>query len=205
MRKLLLASLALFALAYALWPLWSAFQLRAAVKARDFPAIERKVDWAVLRTNLKRTLSDLAQAPDDPQSPLLTQALKRGLGPILADKLVDFAVTPRTLAHLLAGRLLLRELVVEMTGEPRGEREEDADADPLAPRRIRWAFFESPTRFRIEVIDPNEPGKRIIAIVALKGAAWRLSDVFYEKSAALNASAWRPAARPLRPGEARDR
>jgi len=205
MRKLLLASLALFALAYALWPLWSAFELRAAVKARDFPAIERKVDWTVLRANLKRTLSNLAQAPDDPQSSLITQALKRGLGPILADKLVDFAVTPRTLAHLLAGRLLLRELAVEMTGEPRGESEEDADADPLAPRRIRWAFFESPTRFRIEVIDPNEPGKRIITILALKGAAWRLSDVFYEKRAALSASAWRPAARPLRPGEGRDR
>jgi hypothetical protein len=47
----------LAALAYAAWPAWSAWQLRAAVKARDLAAIERKVDWATLRVNLKRTIA----------------------------------------------------------------------------------------------------------------------------------------------------
>jgi hypothetical protein len=49
----------------------------------------------------------------------------------------------------------------------------------LSPRRLRWAFFEAPTRFRIEVADRTEPGKRVVSIFALQGTSWKLVDVFY--------------------------
>ena len=69
MRKslLLVAPPVLLALGYAAWPAWSAWQLRAAVKARDIPGIERKVDWPQLRANLKRTIA--ANLQDDTKSP----------------------------------------------------------------------------------------------------------------------------------------
>ena len=183
MRKLL-ALLLLLALAYAAWPAWSAWQLRAALKARDFASIERKVDWALLRANLKQTVA--AGLADDKQSPgsaPLVQALNRTLGPIVADTVIETAVTPRTLVHVLAGRIVMGEIVRGVGGEPRVGREAEEDADPLAPRRLHWAFFESPTRFRVEVMNARDPDTRVVSILALQGAAWRLVDVFYQPAA----------------------
>ena len=90
------------ALAYTAWPAWSAWQLRAAVKARDLPAIERRVDWPLLRANLKRTIA--ANLKDDSKAPeagYLTKAFRRTLAPLVTDTLIEAAVRPRTLAHVL--------------------------------------------------------------------------------------------------------
>ena len=142
MRKplILLVLPVLFAVvAYAAWPAWSAWQLRAAVKSRDMVAIERKVDWTTLRANLKRTIA--ANLKDDSKSPgagFFTKAFKRTLGPLLTDTLIDAAVRPRTLAHVLAGRLLPSEIKREVSGgdasspDP-SDAEEVANSDPLSP------------------------------------------------------------------------
>src|SRR5262245_5754156 len=102
MRKLWLVPLLLvLPLAYASWPAWSAWQLRGAVKARDLAAIERKVDWPSLRANLKRTIGDnLRDESKAPDAGVLTKAVRRTLGPFVANRLVDVAVTPRTLSHV---------------------------------------------------------------------------------------------------------
>jgi hypothetical protein len=188
MRKpliLLILWVLLAALAYTAWPAWSAWQLRAAVKARDWAAIEHKVDWTTLRANLKRTIA--ANLKDDSKAPnagSFTKAFRRTLGPFVADRLIDVAVRPRTLAHVLAGRLLTREIMRDVSGddaasEDPAEAEEIAKNDPLSPRRLRWAFFESATRFRIEVADRTEPGKRVVSVFALQGMSWKLVDVYY--------------------------
>jgi hypothetical protein len=185
MRKLLILPLLLLVpLAYGVWPAWSAWQLRAAVKARDLAAIEGKVDWPSLRANLKRTIAanlrDESKSTDDG---FFTKAVKHTLGPFVANRLIDAAVTPRTLAHVLAGRLLTSEIKRDVAGggavEDAREAEEIAANDPLSPRRLRWAFFESPTRFRIEVADRTEPAKRVVSVFALQGASWKLVDVYY--------------------------
>jgi hypothetical protein len=184
MRKILIiAPLALLALAYAAWPAVSAWQLRSAVKARDLASIERKVDWPALRANLKQTVgARLADKATDAELSTFTKALLRTLGPGVADVVIDTAVTPRTLAHVLAGRLMLSEFTPEKastTPPTDKELEEAAASDPLAPRRLRWAFFESPSRFRVEVADVKEPHRRIVSVLELQGLSWRLVDVYY--------------------------
>src|SRR5262245_2264134 len=191
MRKALLLILPVVVamLAYAAWPAWSAWQLRAAVKARDMAGIEGRVDWPLLRANLKRTIA--ANLRDDskaPESGVLGKAFRRTLGPLVTDTLIDAAVRPRTLVHVLAGRLLTNEIKREVSGsdassQDSSDAEEIANNDPLSPRRLRWAFFESPTRFRIEVADRQDPGKRVVSIFALQGASWRLVDVYYRTAA----------------------
>lgn len=177
MRRLLVLSVVLLALAYVAWPSWAAWQLRAAVKSRDLPAIEQKVDWPTLRANLKRTvgenLRDEGRAPD---ASAISKALKRTLGPMVADRLIDLAVTPANLARVLAGRAMLQERKRDAPGEV---GQDAAASDPLAPRRLRWAFFESPTRFRIEVADRQDPARRIVSVLELQGLAWKLVDVYY--------------------------
>jgi hypothetical protein len=170
----------LLALAFAAWPVWSAWQLRAAVKARDLDGIERRVDWPQLRANPKRTIA--ANLQDETRSPdagFLTKTVKRTLGPFVANRVIDVAVSPRTLARVLAGRLDTIEIARDAAvGAPDGESE-TAAGDPLSPRRLRWAFFEAPTRFRVEIADRTQPKKRVVSVFVLQGASWKLVDVYY--------------------------
>jgi hypothetical protein len=180
MRKLtlLLVTLALI-IGYAAWPAWSAWQLRSAVKARDLARIQTRVDWPLLRANLKRSI-DQSLASESASAGPFTQAITRTLGTVVADKAVDAAVTPGTLAHVLAGHVLIRQLVRET---PSSTRENAEPTDPLSPRQLRWAFFESPTRFRFETADVSDPQRRIISIFELEGVTWKLVDVSYRRPA----------------------
>ena len=187
MRRLLIAPLVL-PLAYLAWPLTAAWQLRAAVKGNDIPAIESKVDWTELRANLKQTVGrNLKEKSTDPKRGLVTRVLIGALGPATADAVIDYTVTPLTLGKVLAGRSLLDDLGMTRERTPTSSAdtsaEEDAIADPLAPRRLRWAFFESPTRFRIEAVDLEMPGRRVVSILALEGGSWKLVDVYYRTTA----------------------
>jgi hypothetical protein len=182
MRKLLLLPL-LLALAYVAWPLWSAWQLRSAVKARDLAGIEQRVDWPTLRANLKRTIgANLRDETRTPEAGSLGKVVRRTLGPIVADRLIDVAVTPRTLAAVLAGRLQASDAAREAI-PPDSSADTEAASDPLSPRRLRWAFFETPTRFRIEVADRRDPSKRVVSVLALQGLGWKLVDVYYRATA----------------------
>jgi hypothetical protein len=184
MRKLLIAPLVL-ALAFLAWPLAAAWQLRVAVKAGDTAAIESKVDWGMLRANLKQTVGgNLKEKSANPEHGLIKRVLIGTLAPAAAGAVIDFTVTPLTLGKVLAGRSLLDDL--GMTRQPGtaplatdADSADDPTADPLAPRRLRWAFFESPTRFRIEAVDKKMPGKRVVSILALQGVRWKLVDVYY--------------------------
>jgi Protein of unknown function (DUF2939) len=183
MRKVLIAPLVIL-LAYFAWPLTAAWQLRTAVKANDVPAIESKVDWTTLRANLKQTIgSNLKEKSANPEYGLLKRALIGTLAPAAAGVVIDTTVTPLTLGKVLAGRSLLDDLgMTRQSGRATStdaDADEEAIADPLAPRRLRWAFFESPTSFRIETIDLQMPGKRVVSILALHGTSWKLVDVYY--------------------------
>ena len=188
MRKLLILVPLLLGLAYLAWPASAAWQLRSAIKARDHAAIESKVDWATLRANLKQTIAaNLTDEDKNKSSGFLTKVLKRSLGPVVADKVIDIAVTPRTLASVLRrtqpARRARPHAARAAARRPRPSPSAMREADPLAPRRLRWAFLESPTRFRIETADPKLPGKRVVSILALQGTTWRLVDVYYRTPA----------------------
>jgi hypothetical protein len=169
-RKLLILPFLLATLFLASWPLWSAAQLRAAIKARDLGGIESRVDWPSLRENLTRSLGRHLKESSDGG---IVSALKRTLGPIVAGQMVDLAVTPRTLA------LVLATLGTKTGSETAEKDDEDFVSDQLSPRRVRWAFFETPTRYRIEAIARNDPTQRLVFILALQGASWKLVDVYY--------------------------
>ena len=110
-----------------------------------------------------------ADRPDDG----IVSALKRTLGPIVAGQMVDLAVTPQTLA------LVLATLGTKTGSETAEKDDEDFVSDQLSPRSVRWAFFETPTRYRIEAVARNDPTQRLVFILALQGASWKLVDVYY--------------------------
>jgi hypothetical protein len=162
--------------AYAGWPVWSALQLRAAIKARDLGGIERRVDWPTLRSNLKQKIAVYLE--DESNGGILSN-VKRMLMPFAASQIVEFAVTPRTLALVLAGGLTVSAANAKAPSEVENAAAVDAVSDQLSLRRLRWAFFETPTRFRFEATAQTDPTKRIVSVFALHGGSWKLTDVYY--------------------------
>jgi Protein of unknown function (DUF2939) len=190
MIKKLAAGVVVLGLLFLIWPLWSAWQLHRAMKARDIAALETRVDWPTLRANMKPRIT---QAIEDnaADSGSISGALKRALSGLVADKGVDLLVTPQTLGRILAGREFVAgklkkdpkevpppapKRTVPSTSEEEEIEGEDPE-DPMPPRRIRWAFFESFDRFRIESVHPRLKGGRMVAILGQQGLGWKLIDV----------------------------
>ena len=183
MRKLLIAPLVL-PLAFLAWPLAAAWQLRVAVKAGDIAAIESKVDWTTLRANLKQTVGgNLKEKSANPQRGLIKRVLIGTIGPRRGrcrHRLHRHAADARQGAgRPQPARRSRHDAPARAPALQRRRPPTIRPADPLAPRRLRWAFFESPTRFRIEAVDRKMPGKRVVSILALQGVRWKLVDVYY--------------------------
>jgi Protein of unknown function (DUF2939) len=183
------AGVVLLALLFLSWPLWSAWQLHRAMKTRDIAALETRVDWPTLRANMKPRIT---QAIDDnaANSGSISGALKRAISGVVADKGVDLLVTPQTLGRILAGREFVTSKLKKDPKEvtpPASKRppvtiddeeiEGEDPEDPMPPRRLRWAFFESFDRFRIESVHPRLKGGRMVAILGQQGLGWKLIDV----------------------------
>ncbi len=195
-RSVIKAGLGVFALAllYLAWPLYAAWQLRQAVKSRDIAALEARVDWPVLRTNLKPKVLEAVRGNAEAATGL-GGILKRAVGETIADKGIDWIVTPKNLSRILAGReFYAKRLQKDLPPPPApGAKQPPVDAsdpadledpdDPMPPRRIRWAFFESASRFRIEASHPRILNARIIAILGQQGFGWKLIDVSLEERA----------------------
>ena len=177
MRKLLILPIVLGIVSYAAWPAWSAWQLRAAIKARDLAGIESRVDWTILRGNLKQKFAVYLE--DEKPDGGMLNTVKRMLVPIAASQVIEMAVTPRTLALVLAGDLAAGATKPIASSGVERDAAVDAISDQLSLRRLRWVFFETPTRFRIEVAAQTDPTKRVVSVFAMQGGSWKLVDVYY--------------------------
>jgi hypothetical protein len=170
-RWLILGVVALLMLIY-VWPLWSAFQLRQGVRNGDSTVLAARVDFEQLRTNLKSTIGSNLRA--DETGWWIRRKATQTLGPFLAARTIDVMVTPTLLAFFLKHHMRSNE-----PSKPQANGADTEDPDPLSPRRLRWAFFESGSRFRIETADRDKPGRRLVAILTRQGITWRLTNAFY--------------------------
>jgi hypothetical protein len=188
MRTLkLLPLLFLLALAYLAWPLLTAWQIREAMIAGDTPTLQRKIEWASVRTSLKQSLSAEAQArlESDPNTPApsLWQRIKATIAPTLAESAVDRYVTPENLPAFFGYRETYRNTIRPALGmkEPptvlAGTPFAGTPIDRLASfyARVRRAVFYSLTRFEVEVVDRYQPERRYVSTFELRGLEWKLT------------------------------
>lgn len=151
--------------------LFGAYQLRQAVLGRDPGQIEARIDFETLRARLKPRLKAVV-SEEAQKFGAAGQVMAKALQGTVADKAIDALVTPAWVARALRGR----EMLPAGGARPAAAEADDGD-DPMPPRRLRWAFFESPTRFRLEAVHPRLVGSRIVVVLGLDGFGWKLVDV----------------------------
>jgi Protein of unknown function (DUF2939) len=179
MRRSIWIVLGLVLALYA-WPMASALELRLALRSGNAARLEPCVDWTTLRQNLKATVRGNLTA--EPSKSWFRRNVTERVVPALADRAIDTAVAPSRLAWFLKRRM---QLVGEsgQPAQPPSTTSDGADDEidkMTSPRRLRWAFFESLSRFRIEVADPRMPERRLVAIFEPQGLRWRLTNAFYD-------------------------
>ncbi len=181
MRRIILISFGLTVALYG-WPMLSALELRLALRSGSAERIEPCVDWVALRHNLKATVRGNLTA--EPAKSWFRRNVTERVVPALADRAIDTSVTPARMAWFLKRRMQLQGESGARVPLPQTETAEaDDEIDQMtSPRRLRWAFFENVTRFRIEVLDPRKPERRMIAILEPQGLRWRLTNVFYDSN-----------------------
>jgi len=186
--RLLLIAMPL-AIAYALWPVQSALQIREAVIAGDTETLSRKVEWEALRASLKTSISPetvarLMEDPDAPK-PTLWQRIKAVVAPSMAETVIDRYVTPEHLPVLLGYRRIyhgsvrpalgLKEPPSVLAGTWLGGSAFDRFASFWS--RVRRAVFLSPTLFVLEVEDKYRPGRNLVGTLELRGWEWKLTGL----------------------------
>jgi hypothetical protein len=187
--KLVLAAALLAGSAYIGWPIYSALQIREAIKAGDTATLARKIEWDAVRASLKSSISaeTLARLEADPDAPKpnLWQRVKAVVAPSMAGNVIDRYVTPENLPLLLGYRQSYRGYVRPALGvkEPHtalaGTWLDGTALDHFVSfwRRVRSAVFFSPTRFQLEVEDKYQPERRYIGTLELRGLEWKLTGL----------------------------
>ncbi len=178
MRRLLLL-VAVAALGYLAWPYWCAYSLAKGAETGDRAALERYVDWPALRLSAKEEVGGALMAAQGAMGALSGAA---GFGPSAADlgaalvgQAVDAALTPEGVAEMIA-----RAKRAEGSGGARpaaGAGVRGAIPAKFSRENVKWAFFESPTSFVVDLA-PRADREEIVKLrFKLDGFVWKLSDV----------------------------
>ena len=188
--------------AYAAWPMWSAFQLKQAIRTADTATLERKIEWDSVRSSLRNSLQadmlGIGGAADSSRQPGerigFWRRIKLSLGERAVDGFVDAYITPEGLPLIERYRQTFREEVKQPFAKLRGKFgisanvargrlglgvSEVADAGEVKPfwQRIERVAFLAFDRFEIQLTHPDHPGKLIISELALREDEWKLSKL----------------------------
>lgn len=185
MRKALLTAAAglILAAGFVASPFVAAWRIREAVRTGDTAYLEARLEWPSVQASLRDSLTlyalgptaVAAPGPAPAAGPGLWQRIRAGLGRRAVDSLVARYVTPAGLPQLFGARQFYRERI---SGEAAAMA-----AEPWHVRaagfwsRVKRAEFHSPTAFEIEMADRNDPTRRYVGLLRLRGLEWKLTEL----------------------------
>ncbi len=196
MRKAVLTALVILiaSASYALWPFWSLYQLRQALKAGDLAAIDARVEWQSVRISLRRSLLSRLKAPNSMRAPTgpagptpgswrtMWRNVKSAITVSVVENTVDRMLTPTGLARLFAARETYRRKVLPSLGinKPKGPLNGTWLEDSWLERgvrqikRVKAFHIISPTRLEMKVQARYNQNRHYITVLQLKDYSWKL-------------------------------
>lgn len=198
-RFLLLICLLLGAAAYGVWPFYTAWSIKEAVKSGDSAYLVKHIEWAPVKETLKASMTDMMLQPvaetmqKKPQRKGLWSSFKAYYGRTMVESIVERYANPTDLPQLFSyGRTIRRDLLGRIDpdeGQPLHTRIANAWA------RIDRAAFITPVRFEIDLRDKFEPTRVYAGVLELKDWRWIVTQLrVYERPP--RKPARRPAANP---------
>lgn len=164
MRRLFLLLLILLA-AYIAYPYWTLYRLERALLTDNAETLQKIVDFPAIRASAKAQveggLMEKSQELGEKRPVLgdIGEALTKMLAPSVVGGTVDSLVTPEA--------VLNNPTVVEHRKKDEGFWD-----------YMTYAFFSSPTTFRVDAKNPNEAdAPTITSIMTLEGFRWRVTHV----------------------------
>ena len=146
---------------YVAYPYVTLWRLDQAILKPDIPTLNTLIDWPELRQRLKveaklafinKAQTDIGQGG---LGGLFGGALTALLVPTVVDSAVDAMVTPEALVH--------NDKIDQMRHEGKSLR-----------RFVTYAFFASPTEFRVDLKDPDEKDSpALTSLLELRDGRWR--------------------------------
>jgi len=135
MRRILLVVICLLLAFYVGWPLWSALQLRTALKAEDAAGVEKRIDFPSVRASMRPAITQKVGESFDaltnqagPSGALIATQLKPQVLPKVVDTTLDSLVTAQNVIRLAndAGPMkerierIVRDQLGKLPGLPAG-------------------------------------------------------------------------------------
>jgi hypothetical protein len=149
------------ALAYIAYPYWTVQRIDAAIVGRDAASLETLIDWPQVRSGLKADVRGLLSGPmgsgldDATAQGSGATALGSMIGTMLAGSMVDAMID----GYVSAPR------VIE-AWQQRGRR-------PI--EFMRWAWFQSPSAFRVDLRADQPEVPTVSVILEFSGLSWRVT------------------------------
>ncbi|RMH94939.1 DUF2939 domain-containing protein [Lysobacter pythonis] len=146
--------------------------IRQAVEKQDVSKLERYIDFAALRANLRAQVEDrLAREIDQRLGRGVAGGNAATVAGVLSDNAVNAMVSPTGIAILLQGHALKQRIAGNTVPES-GSAGQTIAYDPLKEAKTR---FESPSRFIATV--NSAKAQPVTFVFERKGLRWRLSDI----------------------------
>lgn len=168
---LLLAAVLGLAAYVAAGPYLAIHGIRTALAEQDTGRLQKHVDFAALRVNLRAQVEDaLARRAGTDVASSLFGAAALSIANSLIGRGVDTLVTPMGIAAVLEGRATWKRAVGETVGG-----DTYAPAVPADPLKEATHRYESLSRFTATIHDAD--GDPLVFVFTRQGVRWRLTDI----------------------------
>lgn len=179
MRKIVLAAtiLSLTAAAYAVWPMWTGWSIRQAIRNSDSAYLETAVAWESVKETLKPSLVELALGTqaEPPENAGFWDNIKSYAGAATADALVERLATPEGLPLLFQYGKFYREKIKGQIDET--EKLPAIERMKRLWARLKRAGFTGVARFEFLLADKFTPARHYDGALELRGLAWKLTEL----------------------------
>lgn len=168
---LLLAAVLGLAAYVAAGPYLAIHGIRTALAEQDTGRLQKHVDFAALRVNLRAQVEDaLARRAGTDVASSLFGAAALSIANSLLGRGVDTLITPMGIAAVLEGRATWKRAVGETVGG-----DTYAPAVPADPLKEATHRYESLSRFTATIHDAD--GDPLVFVFTRQGLRWRLTDI----------------------------
>jgi Protein of unknown function (DUF2939) len=176
LRKLMTAAV-LIAATYVGWPIYSALDLKRAIRAGDVATVQDRIHWPTFRQSLHTVM--IQEAPEQARQKFARIPIVRKFAEKIAvrfshdvaDAMVENYGNAEGLIYL-AG---LKASEERQRGAPAAHRSLGHVALELY-QRLQWVSFKSLTQLEIEIADRVDPKRRILGAMELKDSGWKLTS-----------------------------